>query len=151
MSSRDLNLIDSELRRRVQCVVRDWHRQNPKQPRLIVTCGMRTHEEQERLYAQGRSTPGRIVTHAPPGSSLHEYGHAVDFGFVDDVAREMDWAEWRFVRLGEILLRYGIEWGGTWPGRQRDMPHGQSPGLTWQQAQAGVAPKWPAMPPEGDT
>lgn len=151
MSSRDLNLIDPELRRRVQCIVRDWHRKQPKNPRLIVTCGMRTHEEQERLYAQGRSTPGKIVTHAPAGSSLHEYGHAVDFGFVDDAAGAMDWAEWRFVQLGKMIVHYGLEWGGSWPGRTRDLPHAQSPWLTWQQAAAGGSPTWGPMPEGSET
>lgn len=145
MSSRDLSLVHPELRRRVNCVVRDWGKVNPKQPRLIVTAAMRTREEQERLYAKGRGEPGPIVTHAAPGMSLHEYGLAVDFGFVDDVAGVMDWSDWRFIRLGPIIERYGLEWGGRWPGRRRDLPHAQAP-VTWQEAERGVEPEWSPLP-----
>lgn len=145
MSSRDLSLVHEELRRRVNLISRDWKIENPKNPRLIVTDAMRTTEEQERLYAQGRSLPGAIVTHAPPRTSLHEYGLAVDFGFVDDTENKMDYDEWRFVRLGKIIMRYGLNWGGTWPGRWRDLPHAQARGVTWQQAAAGVEPNWPPI------
>jgi peptidoglycan L-alanyl-D-glutamate endopeptidase CwlK len=34
--------------------------------------------EQERLFAQGRSAPGKIVTNAEPGHSWHQFGLAVD-------------------------------------------------------------------------
>jgi len=46
---------------------------------LLVTCGLRTFPEQARLYAQGRTRPGRIVTNAKPGQSYHNFGLAFDF------------------------------------------------------------------------
>lgn len=46
-----------------------------------VFCGLRTFEEQARLFAQGRTTPGSIVTRARPGHSFHNYGLAVDLVF----------------------------------------------------------------------
>ena len=151
MSSRDLNLLHPELRRRVQLVDRDWRREQPGQPRLIVTSGLRTTEEQARLYAQGRGIPGRIVTRAPAGTSLHEYGLAVDFGFENDTLHEMDWDEQRFKILGVYIIRYGLEWGGGWVHAEqpfRDLPHAQAPGVTWQQAKVGVQPTWTPLPKE---
>lgn len=45
--------------------------------------GLRTFEEQERLYAQGRTQAGQIVTYAQPGLSLHNYGLATDWAYFD--------------------------------------------------------------------
>ena len=44
-----------------------------------ATSGMRTFEQQDALYAQGRTKPGKICTKAPGGFSAHQYGAAVDF------------------------------------------------------------------------
>lgn len=41
--------------------------------------GTRTFPEQAKLYFQGRTTPGKIVTNARPGQSAHNYGIAVDW------------------------------------------------------------------------
>ena len=45
---------------------------------IRVVQGLRKWEDQQRIYAQGRTTPGQIVTNAPPGHSMHEFGLAVD-------------------------------------------------------------------------
>lgn len=47
--------------------------------RLLVYCGLRSNEEQDRLYAQGRTAGGKIVTHAKAGQSFHNYGLAIDY------------------------------------------------------------------------
>jgi hypothetical protein len=47
-------------------------------PTKIVYC-YRSPEEQARLYAQGRSTEGVIVTKAKPWQSAHQYWEAADF------------------------------------------------------------------------
>lgn len=44
----------------------------------ICTSGRRTMADQDKLYAQGRTTPGPIVTKAPAGSSAHNFGLAAD-------------------------------------------------------------------------
>ena len=41
--------------------------------------GLRTFEDQDKLYAQGRTKPGQIVTNARGGDSLHNYGLAADY------------------------------------------------------------------------
>lgn len=40
---------------------------------VIVTCTYRSNEEQNTLYAQGRRTPGPIVTKAFGGQSEHNF------------------------------------------------------------------------------
>jgi peptidoglycan L-alanyl-D-glutamate endopeptidase CwlK len=44
----------------------------------MITDGLRTFAEQDALFAQGRTKPGRIVTNARGGESNHNYGLAVD-------------------------------------------------------------------------
>ncbi len=48
---------------------------------VFVAGGMRTHAEQNSLYAQGRTKPGQVVTWVRGGSSYHNYGLAVDLAF----------------------------------------------------------------------
>lgn len=40
---------------------------------VLITCTWRSNEEQESLYAQGRTKPGKIVTNARAGQSAHNY------------------------------------------------------------------------------
>lgn len=46
---------------------------------VAVVSGRRSQAEQDRLYAQGRTTPGPVVTWTR--KSAHIDGHAVDLGF----------------------------------------------------------------------
>jgi len=47
---------------------------------IEIISGVRTEEEQARLYAQGRSTPGEIVTYAAHAvDTAHGRGGAIDF------------------------------------------------------------------------
>lgn len=45
---------------------------------------LRTYAEQNGLYAQGRTAPGKIVTQAKGGQSYHNFGLAVDIVLVVD-------------------------------------------------------------------
>src|SRR5579859_3440231 len=41
---------------------------------IKIISGLRTYEQQDALYAQGRSKPGQIVTKAKGGQSNHNFG-----------------------------------------------------------------------------
>lgn len=43
--------------------------------------GLRSFEDQAKLYACGRTHPGSIVTQAGPGLSFHNYGLASDWDY----------------------------------------------------------------------
>lgn len=88
---------------------------------ILLTQGLRTFAEQEALYAQGRTTPGKIVTNAPAGYSLHNFGRAFDIAF--RVGSKVTWeGPWTTVgKLGESL---GLTWGGRWR-KFPDRPHFQ--------------------------
>lgn len=44
-----------------------------------IVQGLRTFKEQDDIYAQGRTRPGKVVTKAKGGQSFHNYGLAIDF------------------------------------------------------------------------
>ena len=52
--------------------------------RLLVVYSGRTFAEQDALYAQGRTKPGKIVTNAKGGQSIHNYFLAWDFVILYD-------------------------------------------------------------------
>lgn len=86
--------------------------------------GLRTMDEQARIWAQGRSSPGKIVTNAGAGESAHNYGCASDWTVFDDhgnpvwmVASDPRWKEYQDA-LEKVQLRWGGDWNGN--GRQDD-------------------------------
>ena len=69
------------------------------------TYGMRTFQEQAKLYFQGRTTPGKIVTNAKAGYSCHNYGIAVDVVRDADMAKaglQPDWGTPGYDLLKEV-------------------------------------------------
>ena len=86
-----------------------------------VICGTRTYEEQDALYAQGRSTPGPKVTNAPAGYSWHNFGVGWDF-VVFDSTGQPQWESPLMEKCGRIAESLGLEWGGHWTNFQ-DIPH----------------------------
>jgi peptidoglycan LD-endopeptidase CwlK len=96
---------------------------------VLIYCTLRTLDEQATLYAQGRTTPGRIVTKARPGSSAHNYGLALDGVpmFNGKPAWKTTGAELDlWVRYGRLANQCGLEWAGGWA-RFREFPHIQMP------------------------
>lgn len=84
----------------------------------------RSREEQDALYAQGRTKPGNIVTNAPGSSysSMHQWGVAFDF-YKNVPGHEYDDITF-FNRVGAIGKSLGLEWGGDWKSPV-DKPHFQ--------------------------
>ncbi len=106
---------------------------------ILITCGFRSNEEQTRLYNQGRTTPGNIVTYAKAGESYHNYGLAIDFVPVDENGNTLWSPLSTFTTVGEIGERCGFEWGGRW--KRKDRPHIEMTfGLSTDELQAGERP-----------
>jgi len=84
--------------------------------------GSRTFEEQDELFAQGRTKPGPIVTNARGGFSNHNFGIAWDIGvfsgkdFLEDSPL--------YDIAGRIEKDIGLEWGGDFRSIV-DKPHFQ--------------------------
>ena len=77
---------------------------------LRVTHGLRTIAEQNALYAQGRTTAGKIVTNAKGGQSFHNHGLAIDV--VEMINGKPNW-NFDFSKLKPIADRFGMVWGGN--------------------------------------
>jgi len=86
----------------------------------IIT-GTRTYNEQDNLYAQGRTKAGRKVTNAPAGYSWHNFGVAWDFVVFDEDGQPQ-WESPLMEECGKIAESLGHEWGGRWTSPQ-DTPH----------------------------
>jgi len=104
---------------------------------LLVTSTYRDSESQDALYAQGRSTPGNIVTRAKAGQSWHNWRCALDVvPLVNGKAIWDDQAVWK--QVGEIGKSCGLEWAGDWK-TFKEFPHFQyTGGLTLAQLQQGA-------------
>lgn len=73
--------------------------------------GYRSFAEQARLYFQGRTMPGKVVTDALPGYSAHNYGVACDFARVE--GGKYSGAPADYTVLGEEVQSRGLVWGGA--------------------------------------
>jgi peptidoglycan L-alanyl-D-glutamate endopeptidase CwlK len=91
---------------------------------------LRTFAEQNVLYAQGRTKPGKIVTNAKGGLSYHNYGMAIDIVLIANGAASWDSgkdfdadgkADW--MEVVAIFKQFGWEAGIDW--KFRDAPHFQ--------------------------
>ena len=103
---------------------------------IKIISGTRTYAEQDELYAQGRTKPGKKVTNARGGYSNHNFGIAFDIGVFEGTSYKGESPKYSAVgMLGEEL---GLEWGGNWKSFQ-DQPHYQ------------LRPTWAATLNERDT
>jgi hypothetical protein len=75
---------------------------------MRVSSSERTAEQQQKLFAQGRSAPGPIVTEVDGviKKSLHQQGIAADLAFT---GKDKPWD-----LLGKIAKEEGLVWGGDW-------------------------------------
>lgn len=92
---------------------------------LHITSGLRTFEEQQALYDQGRTKPGKIVTKAKPGTSFHNYGLAIDV--IPIIDGKPDWNTKLWPEISAIGKGLGFSWGGNWNGGFVDLPHFEYP------------------------
>jgi len=100
------------------------------QIQIIVTSTYRDADAQALLYAQGRTSPGRKVTNARPGYSMHNYRVALDV-----VPLRAGKPVWRtsgedgklWKKVGEIGKSCGLEWAGEWK-FFKEYPHFQYTG-----------------------
>lgn len=119
----------------------------PPTAMIRVVQGLRTIDEQNALYAQGRTAPGSIVTNAKGGTSYHNYGLAFDFAIMYDKNgngsfEALSWdinydfdndgvKDWQ--EVVQAFKALGYAWGGDWRSF-KDNPHiEKSFGYSWRQ------------------
>lgn len=104
-----------------------------------VISGHRTWDEQDKLYAQGRTAPGNIVTKARGGHSNHNFGIAIDLGIFKG-SKYLDNSDPRKAERIHTIIADRVKkeelntvWGGDWE-NFRDLPHHEiRTGLTMAQ------------------
>lgn len=103
---------------------------------VLITSTYRDAASQNALYAQGRTTPGHIVTNAKAGKSFHNW--RVAFDFVPIVNGKAQWNDLElFNKCGKIAKECGLEWAGDWV-KFRELAHcQQSFGLSLLDFQQG--------------
>jgi len=89
---------------------------------VAITQGFRTIAYQNSLYAQGRTTVGKIVTNCKGGQSPHNYGLAFDFVILTNGRADWDSRNKNWGIAGSIGESLGLTWGGEWT-KFVDLPH----------------------------
>lgn len=120
LSPRDrqrLDSLDPEFRAPAMRVLKDMHAAGHP---MFITSARRTVAQQQALWRQGRSEPGRIVTWVDGVQKLsnHQSGRAMDCAFV---AADIWDGPWEL--YGTVAERHGLAWGGRWLGKKCDRPH----------------------------
>jgi peptidoglycan L-alanyl-D-glutamate endopeptidase CwlK len=142
-----IELLHPSVREEMIAIVNDCNLALTGIAKIRITDGLRTHEEQTKLYALGRTIVnpvgktlkkpmGNKVTNAKAGESNHNYGFAVDICLIInnkvaswDIAKDWDndqVADW--YECVKIFAKKGWEWGGNWK-NFKDFPHFEKKGF----------------------
>jgi len=140
------NLLHPKVREEAKAAIDAAEMNFPTNIKIRVVQGLRTIEEQDALYAQGRTAPGKIVTKAKGGSSFHNYGLALDFALMYDKDNNGSFEELSWDTAKDFDKDGTIDWqevvkqfedrGWNWGGKFRtfkDYPHVEKTfGYKWQ-------------------
>lgn len=114
--------------------------------RLRFAYSYRSPEEQNALYAQGRTKPGGKVTNSQAWQSIHQYGLAFDIVLLLDKDNNgtYETASWStiedfdkdkvadWIEVANYFKSKGWSWGGDWKSF-KDYPHFEKTfGHTWK-------------------
>lgn len=108
---------------------------------LSESCTLRTPEEQNGLYAIGRSVMGSPckclmkkvtgkcskhpfglpVTNAKAWESEHQYKIAIDMLII--VHGKVTWDDAWYTKAGQMAEKHGFRWSGRWTGSLRETAH----------------------------
>jgi peptidoglycan L-alanyl-D-glutamate endopeptidase CwlK len=78
----------------------------PDKSQPFITCTYRSNDEQNALYAQGRTAKGAKVTNAQAGQSPHNYkpSAAFDIAFIS-LSTKLDWGKNNFRLFADIIVK----------------------------------------------
>jgi len=101
----------------------EFKRLHPNLPQPFLTCTYRSNQEQEKLYAKGRTKPGKIVTYSKPGTSKHNIKPARAFDIAFKQGSKLFWTSDLFAKFYAIVrAKYPrVGWGGNFS--FKDFPH----------------------------
>lgn len=138
--NRDLNLLNSYVKTLTEKLIAECKNQGIE---IIVIGTYRSIEEQNELYAQGRTKAGNIVTNARGGYSYHNFGYAFDIAVKK--GSNITWDNKEYDPVGAIGKSLGLEWGGDFKSIS-DSGHFQyTQGLTTADFREGKRPNVPSV------
>lgn len=118
----DIDLSKWELVPELEVKAKDFLKKcNEKGFNLEICQGRRTQAEQDAKYAQGRTTPGPIVTWTK--KSKHVQGKAFDICFNDKDPFREKVKNYNWTPIGTIGQSIGLKWGVIQNGKRRDFGH----------------------------
>jgi peptidoglycan L-alanyl-D-glutamate endopeptidase CwlK len=141
-SSRNPKDLHPGLAQRWSAAAAEFKATYPDLPAVFLTQTYRNDTDQAADYAKGRTMPGKVVTNAKPGQSLHNYYPALAFDIAFKVGNTLFWDVSLFRKFATIAKKVGLEWGGDWP-NFKDNPHFQPPKYTYQMAKKNTEPVFP--------
>jgi hypothetical protein len=113
---------------------------------VVADGGLRTDADQARLYAEGRTTAGSVVTYAQTSQdSAHGCGLALDLAPYSLSLLDTDWSDpnldSQLAQIGAAAKAYGpFSWGGDWAAPQTDLPHVELTDWQTEVANGSVGP-----------
>lgn len=132
MASRDLKDLHQQMRILAESFLSECEKSGIT---VLIYCTFRSSEEQDDLYAQGRTKQGKIVTNARGGQSKHNHtvnGRPASLAFdcvplrngkpVWSKNTDEDLQLWQ--KVGILGKSVGLEWAGDWK-RFKEFPHFQ--------------------------
>lgn len=132
-----LNLLHPLIREDAIKAYQEAVEQTPVGVHPFITQTVRSFQESDYMYQQGRTRPGSIISYAKGGQSYHNYGLALDF--VNLIGGKMVWPkrpeqDENWMTVVNIFKKYGFEAGIDWKGKKRDAPHFQKTfGYHWSE------------------
>lgn len=115
------------------------------QIQLIIVQDYRTYAEQNAIYAEGRTQPGKIRTKAKGGQSNHNFALAIDVLPIweDGKLHTDQGADQKnikiLIQIAPIGKKNGLAWGGDWKSLYDPMHFELNTGLTMAQLRQAVA------------
>ena len=134
INSRDLKDLRSDVRANVETLLLICREQGLK---VLVTQTKRDNEYQEKLYAQGRTARGEIVTNSKI-TTFHGAGLAIDF--CQNIKGQEYSDSGFFINVATIAKHIGFTWGGDFASFP-DKPH-----LQWDNHGKSTHTNAPTMP-----
>ena len=121
LNSRDLSLLRADVEANCRCLIELAKEEGFS---VLVTNTVRDDEYQALLYAQGRTSPGSIVTNSPTPTF-----HWNVAGLAFDVCQNIKGKEYNDPAFWECVSRIGKEIGFTWGGDWKSFP--DKPHFQW--------------------
>lgn len=139
LDSRDITKLHWKVRIKAEQLVKNCAIKGIK---IQVISTVRDEEYQNKLYQQGRTTPGSIVTNVSK-PTFHSDKVGLAFDVVPVVSGSAVWGDnnlWKVI--GEEGVKLGLTWGGNWKSFV-DKPHFQlDEGLKSSDIINGKRPSW---------